>query len=208
MNITNVYVYVISSLLLTLPINAFCQTVVNGGFELGTDPGVSLNINAPNSTIINGWTVQSRSIDYIGTRWVCGEGVRCLDLSGEDAGSIFQNVSGFVPGQLYELSFLMAGNPEAGPLTKSLIASIGSTFETFSFSGSGSKTDLGWVTQRMIFSAATEGMTLSFTSLNRGFSGPALDLVAITPVPEPHLATAGLVAAIVFLWRRKRSAAR
>ena len=32
--------------------------------------------------------------------------------------------------------------------------------------------------------------------------------VSVVAVPEPHLATAGLVAAVVFLWRRKRSAAR
>src|SRR5690349_3476844 len=83
------------------------QTVVNGSFETGTTPPFGgLFIPAPNSTTISSWTVQSGSVDYIGSdTWQAADGSRSLDMSGHDAGSIFQNVSGFTVGQQYRLSF-------------------------------------------------------------------------------------------------------
>src|SRR5947209_17274027 len=98
--------------------NGLGASIVNGSFEIGTDPGTSANLTAPDSTTIQGWSVISGTIDYIGSRWTAGDGTRCLDLSGVSAGAIRQTVTGFVPGQAYELSFLMAGNPESGPTIK------------------------------------------------------------------------------------------
>src|SRR5687767_6400442 len=70
--------------------------VVNGSFEMGTDPntgaGQNIGVTAPDSTTIFGWTLSSGTVDYVGSRWVAGDGVRCLDLSGTSAGSISQTV--------------------------------------------------------------------------------------------------------------------
>jgi len=185
------------------------QTVVNGSFEIGTDPGSSIPLDAPNSTAIFGWTLQSGSIDYIGTRWVAGDGVRCVDLTGVSAGTLSQMINGFVPGQDYRLSFLMAGNPEAGPLVKSLQASIGSVSQTFSFDGTGfTPGNMGWSQRTLDFTASSSSLTLSFLSLNPGTAGPALDRILITPVPEPGtLALLALGGAVSGWWLRRRKCA-
>src|SRR5215469_5456883 len=86
------------------------QSLVNGSFELGLNPGSSINLVAVDSTTITGWTVKTGSIDYIGSRWQAADGNRCLDLSGTDAGSISQTVSNFTIGGQYRLSFELAGN--------------------------------------------------------------------------------------------------
>src|SRR2546421_3026708 len=62
------------------------QTVVNGSFETGaTPPFGGAFIPAPDSTSIPGWTVQSGSVDYIGSdTWQAADGSRSLDMSGHD----------------------------------------------------------------------------------------------------------------------------
>src|SRR5436305_15138148 len=77
--------------------------IFNCSFESGIDPGLSINLGSPDSTTIQGWTIKTGSIDYIGSRWIAGDGNRCLDLSGLGPGAIFQTVAGFIPGQQYEL---------------------------------------------------------------------------------------------------------
>jgi len=166
--------------------NGIGASIVNGSFENGTDPGTSANLTAPDSTTIQGWSVISGTIDYIGSRWTAGDGTRCLDLSGVSAGAIQQTVTGFVPGEQYELSFLMAGNPESGPAIKQLDASVGATSQSYSFDNTGfTKTHLGWTEKTLDFVATSSSMDVTFTSQTAGNAGPALDLVNITLVPEP-----------------------
>jgi len=159
--------------------------VFNGSFELGTDPGSSTQIDAPNSSDIAGWTVESGNIDYVGSRWTAGDGNRCIDLTGTTQGTISQNISGFTPGQTYRLSFLMAGNPELippFPAVKELRAIIGSTSHEFSFDASvRSGANMGWSLQSFQFTAESSTLELSFTSLTDGLGGPALDGVSIVP---------------------------
>lgn len=83
------------------------QNVFNGSFESGVAPPLGGEfIPAPNSGAIAGWTVQSGSVDHIGSdTWPAAEGSRSLDLNGHDAGTIVQTISGFVPGRPYRLAF-------------------------------------------------------------------------------------------------------
>src|SRR5437763_10426038 len=131
------------------------QTVTNGSFELGTDPGNSLVVLAGDSTTITGWTVQSGTVDYIGTRWAAADGERSLDLSGQSEGSIVQNaVSGFTVGMEYRLSFYMAANTEGGSPIKSLRADVGLASQSFSFDGTGySASNMGWSLRTLDFFA-------------------------------------------------------
>ena len=169
--------------------------VANGSFELGVDPGISSDVSAPNSTTITGWTVEAASVDYIGSRWIAGDGVRCLDLSGTDAATISQMISGLTPGQSYRLSFLMAANPEVGAITARLRASIGGASQEYSFLQSGFTTaNLGWTEKTLDFTATGSSHQLSFVSLNPGWAGAALDKIAIVAVtnvpPEPPVSVA------------------
>jgi choice-of-anchor C domain-containing protein len=169
--------------------------VVNGSFEKGLDPGISANLTAVDATTIKGWTVESGTVDYIGTRWVARDGKRCLDLTGLSAGTIFQNVSGFRVGQHYRLSFLIAANPEGGGGMKTLQASIAGKEEIFSFDGTGFNPEhMGWSVRTLDFVAHSKVLRLTFTGLDDGLYGPALDRVRITrllsppraaPAPEP-----------------------
>ena len=164
--------------------------IANGSFELGVNPGTSADVSGPDSTTITGWTVENASVDYIGTRWVAADGVRCLDLSGTDAATISQMVEGLAPGQYYRLSFSMAANPEVAPFAARLRASIGGTSEEFSFGPqNGSVSNLGWVQKSLGFTATATTLKLSFQSLNRGWAGAALDkisIVASTNPPPPN----------------------
>jgi choice-of-anchor C domain-containing protein len=169
------------------------QTVINGSFELGVNPtATSIQLSAGDSTSLTGWTVTLGTIDYVGGTWGAGGGSRSLDLSGTSAGAIEQTISGFTIGQTYQLTFLMAANTVGSPTTKSLQASIGGTTQTFSFDGTGhSNANMGWSQRTMDFTATGTTMALDFTSLVDTYFGPALDTVAITPVPEPS--TIGLL---------------
>jgi choice-of-anchor C domain-containing protein len=151
--------------------------------------------------------VQSGSVDYIGSdTWQAADGSRSLDMSGHDAGSIFQNVSGFTVGQQYRLSFDLASNVEGGPTIKSLQAQIGSTAQTFTFDGTGfSYANMGWSLRTLDFIANNTTMGLTFTSLDSGSAGPALDNVSITIVPEPAGASMLCVYALLTLgWMARR----
>lgn len=186
------------------------QNLINGSFELGTDPntgpGQNLGLFAPDTTTITGWTVSSGSVDYIGSRWAAGDGGRSLDLSGVSAGTILQDVGGFTPGMAYELSFLLAANPEGGPSTKSLQVGIDGLTQIFSSGAQGSASDPGWTRMSFGFTASSPTLTLTFTSLENNASGPALDGVRIAAVPEPGplslCAAAGGLSALGLLRRR------
>jgi choice-of-anchor C domain-containing protein len=185
------------------------QVVVNGSFELGMNPGDSLYVPAPDSTTITGWSVTSGSVDYIGTHWAAADGNRSIDLSGHSAGTLAQqSIAGFTVGMSYRLSFDMAANTESGPTIKSLTASIGSTSQVFSFDGtSHSSASMGWSLRTLDFVANSPTMTLSFSSLDDGLAGPALDAVSLAPIPEPGTLALGALAVCgtVLAWRRQRA---
>jgi choice-of-anchor C domain-containing protein len=163
------------------------QTVLNGSFETGTTPPFGgTYVPAPNSSAIPNWTVQSGSVDYIGSdTWQAADGSRSLDMSGHNAGSILQNITGFTVGQQYRLSFYIAGN-DGDPPIKHLQAAVGSTAQTFTFDTTGfTYANMGWSLRTLDFTADNTTLALTFTSFDDTFSGPAIDNVSISPIPEP-----------------------
>jgi choice-of-anchor C domain-containing protein len=181
------------------------QLVVNGSFETGpTPPYGGLYIPAPDSSTIPGWTVSNGSIDYVGSDyWQPADGSRSLDMDGHNPGTIMQNVSGLTVGQLYKLSFYMAGNNNFSPVTFHLQASVGSNSQTFTFDATGySYTNMGWTLKTLDFTATATAMPLTFTSLDPGFSGPTLDEVSIVAIPEPCAGMLFCTAAVLTLRRR------
>jgi len=160
---------------------------INGSFEMGADPGSSTQLNF-GSTAISGWTVGGNSIDYVGTAWSARDGARSVDLSGIGAGNLAQTFDTQI-GRRYTATFFLAGNPAAGPLTKSIrTTATGNTAQIDRFNASGSTvSNMGWRQIEYHFTATTASTTLRFASLNEGSAGPAIDNVSIASVPEASM---------------------
>lgn len=165
---------------------AQAATVVNGSFE---DPFVKVGTFktlTTGSTQMTGWTV-SGSIDWIGNLWTHADGNRSLDMTGFSAGSISQTITGLTIGTQYDISFALAGNPN--PEIKTLDVSMGDESAEFTFDTTGkSFRNMGWVMESFRFTADSTSETLTFTSKNTRFWGPALDNVTIAetaPIPLP-----------------------
>ncbi len=148
---------------------------------------------------ISDWTVAAGSVDLINTYWQAQNGRYSLDMSGNGAGSISQTITDLIAGQKYRLSFYMAGNPDGGPIIKTLNATVGSTSSDFTFDVTGkSLADMGYEYKFLDFVADSDTALLSFTSLDDGPWGPALDNVEISAIPVP--ATAPLLLAGLGGW--------
>jgi choice-of-anchor C domain-containing protein len=138
------------------------------------------------------WTVNSGSVDVIGTYWqppVAGQG--SLDLDGNSDGTISQTLSGLVTGQTYALTFALSGNPDGSPTTKTVQVSINGQSETFTFnyqaSGTTRPSPMNYVTESLTFTYNGTGNVLSFASLDNPSSpfGPVLGDVSVAAVPSP-----------------------
>lgn len=197
-----------------LATGAQAVTIVNGGFELGTNPGATFTTEAAGSTDITGWTVGLGGVDYIGGFWQPSEGARSIDLTAIAAGSLSQTLTGLTVNAVYRVTFDLSANPSGGSSTKTVNVAVGGTPTAFTYTrpAGQSRTNMLWAAQTYLFTATGTSQALSFTSLDGSASGPALDNVAITRVgaiPEPAawalmIAGFGMVG---YAARRRRNAA-
>lgn len=175
-------VFAVFALSLGVTASVYAASVTaNGSFEMGTDPGIFTPL-AAGDTSINNWTITSGNVDYIGTYWTASDGDRSLDMTGSDgtAGAISQTFT-TVPGHTYKVTFDLAGNPAGAPVVKALEVDAGSTPQSYTFDTTGkSLTDMGWTQETFTFTATAASTTLTFTSMDAGFFGPALDNVKVT----------------------------
>jgi choice-of-anchor C domain-containing protein len=192
----------------------------NGSFELGiANIGQFTTLNAGDNASITGWTVGTGNIDYIGTYWTSADGNRSLDLNGTVPGSIFQTFD-VNPGQTYQVTFYLAGNPAGGPTAKTLTTSANATIVLSSFDTTGKTlANMGWTPVSFNFTATGSTETLTFLSTTTGDSGnstyptafgPALDNVSVTAVPEPStwaMMIFGFLGVGLVAHRRKRKLA-
>lgn len=182
-------------------------TLTNGSFETPlTNVGAFLNLPG-GATLIDGWTVGGNSIDWIGSYWQNADGMRSIDLSGGNAGSISQDITDLVVGTRYDLSFALAGNPAGAPAVKTVNVSVGDENADFTFDTTGKTlTEMGWIMETFRFTAGATTERLTFTSLNNTAWGPALDNVSIAaaiPLPGAMWLLGGAVAGLGMV-RRKR----
>jgi choice-of-anchor C domain-containing protein len=160
--------------------------LVNGSFEEGPEPHpVNGFTTLPQgSTVIKGWEVSQGEIDYIGPFWVPADGRRSIDLNGHNRGTIRQTFK-TRRGQLYRVTFAMAGILHEQPAVKRLRVSAAGASADFEFDSTGrSLGDIGWTTGSWDFRAVAEETTLEFASLVEGANGPALDRVSVVAVKE------------------------
>ena len=156
--------------------------LVNGSFELGTNPGDSFSTLQSGSTAIAGWTVTRVSIDYIGGLWQASLGGRSLDLDGSPGpGGIAQRFT-TMPGRSYQVTFDLAGNPGGPPAVKRLGVRAAGQQAGFTFNSTGrSYNAMGWTRRAWTFKATGKTTTLEFYSLDTagGSCGPTLDNVSV-----------------------------
>ena len=160
--------------------------LVNGSFEEGPEPHpVNGFTTLPQgSTVIKGWEASQGEIDYVGSFWVPADGQRSIDLNGYVRGSIRQTFK-TRKGQLYRVTFAMAGVLQQPPAVKRLRVSAAESSAEFEFDSTGrSVKDMGWTTGSWDFRAVAEETTLEFSSLVEGANDPALDSVSVVAVKE------------------------
>lgn len=170
-----------------VPASANAASIINGSFENGTLTNPSFTtVPGANSTSINGWVVTGNSVDYIGSYWAAQDGTRSIDLNGNALGGIQQTFDTVV-GQLYNISFWLAGNTDGLPVNKSVRVSAGAASSIFTFDTTGfsAPSNMGWKKYNFQFAATATSTTLSFASLDPGAFGASLDNVSVSAVPEP-----------------------
>lgn len=155
--------------------------VVNGSFETGQqDPGMFWIILYSPSNVMDGWLVNSGSVDYIGKWWEASEGVRSIDLNGPDSGEVSQTVP-TIPGVTYAVGFDMSGNADGPPTVKLMtVTADGGQPQTYAYDtvlAGNSRTDMRWQAMRYTFTANNAMTVLAFRSDVPGFYGPTLDNV-------------------------------
>jgi choice-of-anchor C domain-containing protein len=156
----------------------------NGSFESGDYHNGGLGfekLDAP-STAITGWTVTSGNIDWIGTYWRAQDGAMSLDLNGTEPGAITQTLATTI-GSTYFVSFHLSGNPNGGPVVKTLtVSATGAAPADYTFDTSAiSNLAMGWTAQGYSFVATSTGSILTFASADAATAfGPALDNVDVT----------------------------
>ncbi len=202
------------TLLASMPVAAAPFT--NGSFE--TAP---VNSNGQGYTelfainnSIPGWTVTVGSVDWIRGGWNPSQGLSSLDLSGRASGTIQQSFD-TTSGQVYNVLFDMAGNPDGGVGTKQLsVSTDGILFAPFTFTvGVGNTTaNMGWQERGFSFTATSATTTLTFRSDENSPYGAALDNVrvsALTVIPEPATLAVfgGIALAGAFGYRRRTATA-
>jgi choice-of-anchor C domain-containing protein len=185
---------------------ASADIVTNGQF-LGP-AGNFTTVFAVNSTTIPGWTVSTGSVDWIGTYW-SAPGGQSVDLDGNSPGAISQNIP-TVAGQTYWLSFWLAGNPDGGPVVKTLAVTVGADpSHIFTFDTTGkTKTDMGW--EHLGFSFTGPGGSTIITFASNDVASPWGPALADVRVPGPDFYTEFAVGlsglGLLMFIRRKRQA--
>ena len=155
------------------------STVSNGSFESGTDPGVFTLVEV-GDTNIDFWSVDSGSVDYVGTYWTASDGARSIDLNGDDPGEISQTIA-TVAGNDYVVLFDMSRNP-VDDKTVSMDVSAANDTSSYTYNTSNTTLDMKWEEKSFSFTATAATTTLTFdsTTSDGGQSiGPALDNVRV-----------------------------
>jgi len=186
--------------------------VANGDFEspVATPPFQTLSGNA-----LNGWTIESGSIDLINGYWSAASGQQSIDLEGNAPATISQELS-TKDGETCTLKFWIAGNKDQ-PGKKTVTVDWGTgTAGTFDFTATASG-GMGWEEKTVTGLIATGPTVIKFVDATEGGTafGPALDDISVectsgnTPIPEfpsialPAALIVGILGAVLFIQKSK-----
>ncbi|GCE14849.1 DUF642 domain-containing protein [Tengunoibacter tsumagoiensis] len=171
---------------------AFTGIVKDGDFEVPVVPIGSFNEYSAGQTF-SAWTVAAGSVDLVDNQyWRSGHGKHSMDMDGNSAGALYQDLPTNIGGT-YILSFELAANPECGDAVKTLqIWWGGKLLDQIQVSSHGyNNQQMGWhnslsyathtamnVKFPYIVQATATKTRLEFISLTPGYCGAVIDLVS------------------------------
>lgn len=179
--------------------------LVNGSFENYSVPSATwdvpgvVNLGIPEGDInIVGWTVINGNIDLVGTGWLASHGRNSLDFGGHPGSGGVSQTFATVLGGYYLVQFDLSGNPSDthpdfpesyDPIKRMRVQAAGQ-FGDFSYdivANGNASNNMRWQTQQFMFQATGTSTTLElFSTMPVRFTGPAIDNVTLTAVPEPN----------------------
>ncbi|MCA8884701.1 MAG: choice-of-anchor C family protein [Rhodobacteraceae bacterium] len=178
---------------------AQAASITNGGFEEDSTIVFGGFLPRGNGDMsITGWTVGGSAVDWISTLWTPAEGARSVDLNGSSPGSLAQVLMSLVVGTSYDVTFALSGNPGGGPTIKALNVAVGNENADYTYDVTGNSfVNMNWAYRTFTFIADAPSETLTFTSLDNGAYGPAIDDVSIArsgpKVPQVPLPASALL---------------
>lgn len=164
---------------------ASANLVMNGDFENPAIAPDGFYATLPGGAVFSGWTVGGDSIDLIDTRHAAAHsGKQSLDLTGNAAGSIAQNVA-TTPGKTYRLTFWYCAHwfhPYAGDAYADVFWD-GVVIDRIHRPGSLSAKNMNWTSASYKLLAKTTSTLLKFSSLSPN-GGIFLDDISLVAVPQ------------------------
>ena len=158
-------------------------TIMSDGFE-----DTPNNIPPwPAGTYLSGWLVETNNIEVLrpGVGFICcaDTGLKCVDMSGTEAGSISTNLN-TLPGTNYILSFAYSKNPggPVGFIAQATVEVTGQAVIPIVYDLANSHFNLNWAHTSIVFTASSPVTKLQFNSLNPGNAGLFLDSVSVVQV--------------------------
>jgi len=232
---TSVKTCLLSVTMLLLVSTSQASLIVNGSFDTfiiaGTDEdfgGFIRYFSPPANTDLTGWTISGtasdgapNNVDLVHTffypSFTGSSGSQSLDMEGAvGASGLISQSFATTPGDLYNLSFEYANNPQPGPTSSgsmNVLVTGSMTLLDQNVTHTGSTfSNMNYQLFSQNFTADSATTILQFEALTHSGFGIALDAVSVNPattaVPEPALMGplgAGLVALLFAArcWRRK-----
>ena len=148
----------------------------------------------PAGTNLSGWHVDSGEVDILypgfGFFGFPDTGRHCLDLSGNQAGTISRSFS-TIAGKDYLLTFAYSKNPSPanppGFVARANINITGQSTMTLSYGSPNTYSNLNWAYASFLFTASSPSTSLQFVSLNPGNAGMYLDSVVVRQVESQQI---------------------
>jgi len=184
--------------MLCCAVGVSANLVSNGSFETADSSGGGVGfVTRTQSNPIDGWLVLA-DVDQVRELWAPADGDQSVDLNATNMGRIAQQLT-TVAGAIYELSFMIAGNPTAGypPTMKEMRAAVADTptgaynsAKNYVFDVSQQDNDnMGWRQETWLFTAVDTTTWLRFEGITGGPCGVAIDDVDVELVQLPEPAT-------------------
>jgi choice-of-anchor C domain-containing protein len=167
--------------------------LLDGGFEAPKiKPAKKARTLSAGNPALAPWHVSSGSVN-VQTYWPEPEGTRTLDLNGVSAGTIEQSFA-TIPGQLYQLLFDYANNPDAPARTAAATVTVtgaGTLLSLMIAHAGSSPRNMKYTRFLRTFVADSATTTLRIASTTPGTYGIVLDAVSVMALPGAADTTPG-----------------